>query len=156
MSQSTLPGYDALAEALENLFCAAKSGQNVSLHPSVAIAKQHLEAIYASGKAQNPVELTRAGIEAGIASIRAQASEPVVVRYGRGVEIELRPQSDDDRVLVYAEGMGCTTVNYTDEGVILDVYPENPTEPEPVHTASVFRDDLVDLDAEPEAASPSP
>lgn len=159
MTPSKLPTYADLAEALENLYCAAKSGQDVSLHPSVAIAKEHLAAIYDSPADVDALEEGRRTIEVGIAKLRAQLTEPVTVRYGRAVEIEIRPQSDDDRVLVYADGMGCTTVNYTDEGVILDVHAENPTEPEPVHTASIYREDLEDLedlDAEAEADSPSP
>lgn len=156
MIQSKLPTYADLVEALENLYCAAKSGQNVSLHPSLANAKGYLDTIYDSPADLDALELGRMTVEVGIAKLRAQISEPVTLRYAEHVEIEIRPQADDARVVVYAEGMGCTTVNYTSEGVILDVHPEDPTSPDSIHTAAIYREDLVDLDAEAAAESPAP
>ena len=57
--------------------------------------------------------------------LRYILEEPVSIKYGydEPVDIEIRPL-DDDRVLVGCEGQGFTTVNYTDEGLILHVIPE--------------------------------
>ena len=57
--------------------------------------------------------------------LRYILEEPASIKYGYDVpvDIEVRP-FDDDRVLVGCEGRGFTTVNYTDEGLIIDVIPE--------------------------------
>ena len=58
--------------------------------------------------------------------LRYIIEEPVSIQYGYDVpvDIEVRPLGDDDRVLVGCEGRGFTSVNYTDEDLIIDVIPE--------------------------------
>lgn len=74
--------------------------------------------------------------------LRYILEEPVSIKYGYDVpvDIEIRPLGDDDRVLVGCEGRGFTTVNYMDEGLILDVIPEGTIDI--LHTASFPKDDL--------------
>lgn len=56
------------------------------------------------------------------AVLREKAEEPVVVHYSDDITLEVRPNDDDDRVLVSAEGRGDTVVNYIDDGLAIDVY----------------------------------
>jgi hypothetical protein len=74
--------------------------------------------------------------------LRYIIEEPVSIKYGYDipVDIEIRPLGDDDRVLVGCEGCGFTTVNYTSEGLILDVIPEGAIDI--LHTASFYKEDL--------------
>jgi len=71
-------------------------------------------------------------------AIRAEALEPVLLHYGT-VNIEIRPAEDDDRVNVCKVDWGFTTVNYTNEGVIVDVYDENA---DCMQSLAIPRDDL--------------
>lgn len=73
--------------------------------------------------------------------LRYIIEEPVSIKYGydEPVDIEVRPL-DDDRVLVGCEGQGFTTVNYTDEGLILDVIPEGTIDI--LHTVVFLKEDL--------------
>ena len=73
--------------------------------------------------------------------LRYILEEPTSIKYGYDVpvDIEIRPL-DDDRVLVGCEGQGFTTVNYTDEGLTIDVIPEGTIDI--LHTAAFFKDDL--------------
>ncbi len=59
-----------------------------------------------------------------MAALRKRTDEPVVVTYSEDVTIEVRPEEDDDRVLVSAKGRGDTVVNYQADGLVLDVYSE--------------------------------
>lgn len=82
-------------------------------------------------------------IQGQIAKLRMAIEEPVSIRYGKDVAFEVRPGNDDDRLLVLREGWGHTCVNYTSEGVIVDVYPEQGFESE--GTLSIPSDDLAEL-----------
>ena len=82
-----------------------------------------------------------------IARLRVIAVDPVDIAYGEELSFEVRPNSDNDRLMVFHKDRGFTNVNYTHEGLILDVYPEGLL-PECVHTASIFYEDLVDRDTE--------
>jgi len=59
-----------------------------------------------------------------IATLRKNVDEPVVIQYAEDITIEVRPDDDDDRVLVSAKGRGDTVVNYQSDGLVLDVYAE--------------------------------
>ena len=75
--------------------------------------------------------------------LRYILEEPVSIKYGydEPVDIEVRP-FDDDRVLVGCEGRGFTTVNYTDEGLIIDVIPEGAIYS--LHRAVFDKEDLLE------------
>jgi len=75
--------------------------------------------------------------------LRYIIEEPVSIKYGydEPVDIEVRPL-DDDRVLVGCEGRGFTTVNYTDEGLIVDVIPEGTIYS--LHRAVFDKEDLLE------------
>jgi hypothetical protein len=63
-----------------------------------------------------------AEIEQLIAALRRRIAEPELIQFTDTVQIEIRPINDDDRVSVVPTGnRGGTTVNYTHEGVIVDV-----------------------------------
>ena len=76
--------------------------------------------------------------------LRYILEEPASIKYGYDVpvDIEVRPLGDDDRVLVGCEGRGFTTVNYTDEGLIIDVIPEGTIDI--LHTAVFDKEDLLE------------
>ena len=83
-------------------------------------------------------------IHAAMTRLRQIAQEPVSVPLWGKVDMEVRPGNDDDRVLIGREGWGFTTVNYTSEGVIVDVVGEFDVSP--MHTASIEAWDLVQKD----------
>lgn len=82
----------------------------------------------------------RAQIERDIAYLRTIISEPATIRYGEKVAIEVRPDNDDDRVSVLHDQWGFTAVNYTSEGVILDVVDDAG---DIIETASALSSDLI-------------
>jgi len=81
-----------------------------------------------------------ARIEADIALLRKICIDPMSIRFANNIDIEVRPEGDDDRVLVGRSGWGHTVVNYTTEGLILDVFGHEDLSP--IHTASFCDDDL--------------
>ena len=85
-----------------------------------------------------PAEAVSAAIEA----FRHQIKDLTAVRLNAHVSVLLRPaREDDDRItLVPDDDRGLTTVNYTSEGVIVDVIDEAGNE---AATLSVPNDDLT-------------
>ncbi len=81
-----------------------------------------------------------ARIEADIALLRQACNEPISIKLSEKIDIEVRPADEDDRVLVGRSDWGYTVVNYTTEGLILDVIAED--ELEPVYTTSIHKSDL--------------
>jgi len=79
-------------------------------------------------------------IERLIRRLRAEEQEPFMIRLGSKTFIELSPFNHDDRVVVDHKTMGSTTVNYTEEGVIIDVYDIDAIEP--VQSIAIDRDNL--------------
>jgi len=75
-----------------------------------------------------------------LAQARGCIDEPIALEYAPDVFIEVRPITDDNRVSVMKRGHGFTCVNYTPEGVIVDVIDENTDE---VHTVSITNDGLT-------------
>lgn len=63
-------------------------------------------------------------IAADIALLRSVCIEPVSIKFGTDIDVEVRPAGDDDRVLVGRQNWGYTRVNYTPDGLVLDVYAE--------------------------------
>lgn len=86
-----------------------------------------------------------------VAELRQRIEEPVVIHYSEGVGIEVRPASDDDRIIVLAKGRGDTIVNYQADGLAVDVF----TEEEIVALCSNWFDnaDLTAEDAEDEGVA---
>ena len=82
-----------------------------------------------------------------IARLRVIAVDPVDIAYGEKISFEIRPNSDDNRLMVFHKDRGFTNVNYTQEGLILDVY-HGGLLPECVHTTSIFNENLADPDLE--------
>jgi len=75
-----------------------------------------------------------------LAVARGSIDEPFELEYAPGIYIEVRPITDDSRVNVRKQGHGFTTVNYTHEGLIVDVFDEVTDE---VHTVAVTNDGLT-------------
>lgn len=84
-------------------------------------------------------------IERLIRRLRAEEQEPFMIRIGSKTFIELSPFNHDDRVVVEHKTMGSTTVNYTEDGVIVDVYDIEETSP--VQSIAIHREDLEAQDA---------
>lgn len=96
-------------------------------------------------------EKLREDIESDIAYLRTVIDEPVSIKYGAHVDLEVRPDNDGDRLLVGRDGWGFTVVNYTSEGLIVDVISEGSLDP--IYTASIYAEDL---EAEWESTSTEP
>jgi len=79
-------------------------------------------------------------IETLIRQLREESDEPFSIRVGSKTSLELSPFNHDDRVVVEHKTMGSTTVNYTEEGVIVDVY--DPEGLEPFQSLAIHCDDL--------------
>lgn len=80
-------------------------------------------------------------IQRDIAELRACAIDPMSIQLTDVIDIEIRPSSEDDRVLVGRKGWGYTVVNYIPEGLILNVFPAGVLT-DPLLTASLFSADL--------------
>ena len=87
-----------------------------------------------------------ARVRSDVALLRQVAIEPVDIPYGEGVSFEIRPNDEGDRLNVYRKDWGTTCVNYTGEGLILDVYSEGAMDT--LHTTSIESAELVDTDQE--------
>lgn len=74
--------------------------------------------------------------------LRTMIEEPQVLSYSEKVYLEIAPAAHDQRVNVCHREMGWTTVNYTSEGLILDVF-NSGNEPEPISEQVFHYDDLV-------------
>jgi hypothetical protein len=74
-----------------------------------------------------------------IARLRQSTIEPVSIQYSNEVDFEVRPASDDDRIIVGRKDWGDTVVNYTTEGLILDVCTDTG---DVLLTHNVYREDL--------------
>jgi len=63
-------------------------------------------------------------VSEGIAQLRSISDEPfhIPVSEDGRVGVEIMPSRDDDRVCVSCRFMGDTVVNYTDDGLIIDVF----------------------------------
>lgn len=81
-----------------------------------------------------------------------EIGDPVQLDLGNGIDIEIG--NTDQRVTVGKQGFGFTTVNYTGEGLVLDVYDAGDL-PENVHTASIFNEDLERVEDEDSYETPS-
>ncbi len=84
-----------------------------------------------------------AHIESEIEGLRGMLAgeDPVQIRLSPHVDIELGSLADyDERVWVGRRGWGGTCVNYTDEGLIVDVLPQDDIDA--VHTASIPCEEL--------------
>lgn len=106
----------------------------------------------------DPVTRRAKAIEREIAGLRAMLDgrDPVQIALSTNVDIELGSLVDsDERVWVGRQGWGGTCVNYTAEGLILDVVPQDDIDP--VHTASIPCDELQadDVQADDDVA-PTP
>lgn len=76
-----------------------------------------------------------------IKALREQAIEPFTLNVSEDIDIEIRPAGEGDRVTVGRAGWGDAIVNFTNEGLILDVYGAG--EPmEPLHTTCIERSDF--------------
>lgn len=100
------------------------------------------------------IEALKARIEADIAQLRTIADDPVDIAYGENISFEVRHISDSERLNVYRKGWGGTTVNYTHEGLILDVYAEESITSH--HTVAIEAADLeLEIDDDQEVGASS-
>jgi|LNFM01.1.fsa_nt_gb hypothetical protein len=96
------------------------------------------------------IEQLIAEADACIKALREQAIEPFTLNVSEDINIEIRPACEGDRVTVGRTGWGDAIVNFTNEGLILDVYGQD--EPlDPLHTICIERSDLQGECSEGEA-----
>lgn len=67
---------------------------------------------------------------ASIQALRDRAVEPFALQVSDRIDIEVRPAHEGDRITVGCRGWGDTTINYTVEGLKIDVYGQN----DPLHS----------------------
>lgn len=79
-------------------------------------------------------------IETLIRELRDNTGEPFSLRVGSKTFVELSPFNHDDRVTVTHKELGATTINYTSEGVIVDILGNEDVDF--LHTVGIPRDDL--------------
>lgn len=65
------------------------------------------------------------GVEESLEQLRKLAPEPVVISYTDKVYLEFGSKDYDNRVWVGRDGMGSTCVNYSEDGLSVDVIAEN-------------------------------
>lgn len=84
-------------------------------------------------------------VASDIAQLRRVAQEPfsVPITDDGSVSIELRPCSEDNRVTVGCKFMGDTVVQYTDDGLTVDVFAADESILEPVQSIWVDANDLM-------------
>lgn len=80
---------------------------------------------------------------------RSQVKDPFSIRIDSDVDVEIRPAAEGSRVYVGRNGWGFTAVNYSSEGLVLDVFAEE--DHEPTHTACIHGSDLCIQFEEPVA-----
>jgi hypothetical protein len=78
-----------------------------------------------NGRDDFTVDEVRRGVELGIDQFRSMLNQPGSIALSGGLEIELRPSDEDDRILIAKNGLGHTVVTYTDKGLFVDAYPED-------------------------------
>lgn len=118
---------------------------------AVCVSSTYPDCIPLSILDMEPANEIKAGILANqleqlLVQLRRVAIEPMSINYSKTVDIEIRPATDDDRVLVGRKGWGDTVVNYTTEGLIVDVYRQN--EITALNTWCFFQEDLVEISDE--------
>lgn len=86
-------------------------------------------------------------VEQAIAFLRRNSDDPVSIELGHGIDIEVSPAKGDQRVCVGREGQGYTVVNYTPEGLIVDIYSADLSSLEPLSTCAYDLGDLTDPEA---------
>lgn len=75
-----------------------------------------------------------------IAFLRENLKEPAPIHYGSKVDIEIAPCLGDDRVIIRHTEFGCVCVNYTEEGLIIDVFRDDE---KPVSSVAYDHCDLM-------------
>lgn len=93
------------------------------------------------------VDLVRKEVEQSISFLRDVLIEPVELDYGKGVGIEVRPASDDDRVLVHHDNFGYSTLKYSASGLLIQVFSGDESRLTPIHRMNFKCADLVDRKA---------
>ena len=101
-----------------------------TVKPEVTTVNQDVQAIVAR-------------IESDLALLRQLSNEPTSIKLSEKIDFEVRPANDDDRVIDGCTERGYTVVNYSSEGLILDVIAEGGIEP--AHTASFHASDLENV-----------
>ncbi len=93
-------------------------------------------------------------LETALARVRELASSPVEVGYGN-VTLLVHPANHDNRIDICCGTSGHTTVNYTNEGVIVDIYSGEQAGYELLKTVAIPGEDLStnpDSQGQPEKA----
>jgi hypothetical protein len=138
-----------LAMAIANAVFA-QCQKHVEKWSSTAPDTIDLEAIVANvlkGTTGVDVEMVRKEVEQSIAFLRDVLIEPVELNYGKGVGIEVRPATDDDRVLVHQKNFGYSTLEYSASGLQIQVFNGDESRLTPIHRLNFKCTDLVDRKA---------
>ncbi|MGF6440256.1 hypothetical protein [Paraburkholderia youngii] len=91
---------------------------------------------------QTSVGLLVEQVNAELAVLRTALSEPQDVRYSPSLTLEVTPAEYGDRLAVSRTTRGQTTVEYTDDGLSVDVYNQEGSEHEPLQSVRLNRADL--------------
>lgn len=138
------PGQKLILVKRQSVLCNGFSGTIVNVHSgkldgmvdvrldsgTVTVEATYPNCIPLPIEAEETPNEIKAGIlanrlESLLAQLRRVAIEPMSIQYSKDVDIEIRPVADDDRVLVGRKDWGDTIVNYTTEGLVVDVFRQN-------------------------------
>ena len=81
-------------------------------------------------------------VNAGLAVLRTALTEPHELRYSPSLTLEIAPAEYGDRLGISRATRGQTTVEYTDDGLTVDVYNQEGDEHEPLSSVRLNRADL--------------
>lgn len=92
------------------------------------------------------IQQAKADLDSAIQKLRSLLTTPLEVAYGPQITLVLQPADHDERVVIQRAGWGSTCVNYTSEGLILDVFADEQADEELVLTHSILSDELCGSD----------
>lgn len=155
------PGQKLIFGKLQSVLCNGFSGTVINVHSGkldgmvdvkldsgiVTVEATYPNCIPMSIEAEETPNELKAGIlanrlESLLEQLRRVAIEPMSIQYSKDVDIEIRPVADDDRILVGRKDWGDTVVNYTTEGLIVDVFRQNDIDV--LSTQCFYQEDIVE------------
>ncbi|MDP3350384.1 MAG: hypothetical protein Q8S92_15445 [Hydrogenophaga sp.] len=93
-----------------------------------------------------PIKQLIEDANASIQALRERANEPFSLQVSDLIHIEVRPAHEGDRITVGCRDWGDTTINYTVEGLKINVYGQNDPQ-QSMHSVVVQPDGLAHVQA---------
>ena len=68
-------------------------------------------------------------IEERIAALRKKISQPIEISWAAGLKLEIRPEAEQDRILIRHAEMGSTSITYEPDHLVLVALPQDGDTP---------------------------